>query len=72
MPERLSDAIARGEEAVRLGPDSVDAHANLAGVYAQTGRWEAAVEQLEIAVRLNPASSAIRDNLGKLKARRGQ
>jgi hypothetical protein len=38
--------------------------------YAASGRLEAAIGQLEIAARLNPASTAIRDNLGKLKASR--
>jgi len=34
------------------------------------GRLEAAIDQLEIATRLQPDSPAIRDNLEKLKARR--
>ena len=70
MPGRLADAIAHYEEAVRLKPDFVEARCSLAMGYAQTGRLEAAIEQLEIATRINPASAAIRDNLEKLKARR--
>jgi Flp pilus assembly protein TadD len=57
---------------VRLKPDLVEAHNNLAAAYATAGRWEAAIGQLEIAARLNPASTAIRDNLEKLKARQKQ
>jgi Flp pilus assembly protein TadD len=57
---------------VRLNPDLVEAHNNLAAVYAEIGRWEAAINQLEIAARLDPASTTIRDNLEKLKARRKQ
>jgi tetratricopeptide (TPR) repeat protein len=72
IPGRMSDAIAHYETAVRLKPDFVDARNNLAVVYAETGRWEAAIEQMEIAARLNPASTAIRDNLEKLKAMRKQ
>jgi len=60
------------EEAVRLKPGLVEAHCSLAVDYAATGRWEAAISQWEIAARLNPASTAIRDNLEKLKARRQQ
>jgi tetratricopeptide (TPR) repeat protein len=70
MPGRMADAIAHFETVVRLQPDFVDARNDLAVYYAQTGRWEAAIDQLEIAARLDPASTAIRDNLGKLKARK--
>jgi len=69
-PGRLTDAAAHYEEAVRLKPDYVDARNNLAVIYAETGRLEAAIQQLEIATRLNPVSSAIRDNLQKMKAMR--
>jgi tetratricopeptide (TPR) repeat protein len=72
MPGRLPEAIAHYEEALRLKPDFVQAHGSLAAAYAATGRWEAAIGQLEIAARLDPASTAIRDNLEKLKAPRKQ
>jgi protein O-mannosyl-transferase len=71
-PGRLTDAIAHFEEAVRLKPDFADARNNLAVAYAESGRWDAAIEQLEIATRLDPASTVFRDNLEKLKARRKQ
>jgi protein O-mannosyl-transferase len=72
LPGRLPDAIAYYEEAVRLKPDLVEAHNNLAVYYANAGRMEAAIEQMEIAARLDPASTVFRDNLEKLKARRKQ
>jgi protein O-mannosyl-transferase len=72
IPGRMPDAIAHNEEAVRLKPDFVDARNNLAIGYAETGRLEAAIGQLEIAARLNPASTAIRGNLEALKTRRRQ
>ena len=72
IPGQMPDAVAHNEEAVRLNPGSVDAHNNLAGVYAATGHLEAAIEQLEIAARLDPVSTMIRDNLEKLKAGRKQ
>jgi hypothetical protein len=68
-PGQLPDAIAHYEEALRLRPGFAEAHYNLAAVYAETGRLEAAIEQLETAARLDPAASFIRDNMEKLKAR---
>jgi len=68
-PGRMPDAIAHYEEAVRLKPDFLETRCSLAAAYAGTGRLEAAIEQLEIAARLNPASTVIRDSLEKLKAR---
>jgi tetratricopeptide (TPR) repeat protein len=72
IPYRLPEAIAHYEAAVRLKPDLVEARNNLAVHYAETGRLDAAIEQLEIAARRDPASTAVRDNLEKLKARRKQ
>jgi tetratricopeptide (TPR) repeat protein len=72
IPGRLTDAIVHYETAVRLKPDLVEAHNNLAAVYVETGRLEAAIGQLEIAARLDPASTVFRDNLEKLRARRKQ
>ena len=68
MPGRMPDAIAHFEGVVRLKPDFVEARCSLAMAYAETGQLEAAIEQLEIAARLDPTSTAIRDNLEKLKA----
>lgn len=54
--------------ALRARPDLEPAHISLAALYAETGRLEAAIQQLEIAARLNPTSMAVSDNLRKLKA----
>jgi len=70
MPGRMPDAIAQYEEALRLKPNLVEARCALATVYVGMGRPESAMKQLEIAARLDPESTAIRDNLEKLKARR--
>ena len=70
MPGRLPDAITHYEMAVSLKPDFVAARVRLAAFYTETGRFEAAIEQLEIAAQLSPASPAVRDNLEKRKARR--
>ena len=70
MPGRLAEAIAHYEEALRLKPDLAEAHNNLAVYYAENGQLEAAIGQLEIAARLNPTSTAIRNNLKKMRALR--
>jgi tetratricopeptide (TPR) repeat protein len=69
-PGRMSDAIRHYEAAVCNKPDFVEARCSLAAAYAETGRIEAAIGQLEIAAQLNPASTSIREDLEKLKARR--
>ena len=53
-------------------PGLVEAHIGRAAGYAETGRLEAAIDQLEIATRLQPDSPAIRDNLEKLRTSRKQ
>ena len=68
MPGRMPDAIAHYESAVRNKPDFVEARTTLAAAYAETGRIEAAIEQLEIVVRQDPAAEFARDKLEKLKS----
>jgi tetratricopeptide (TPR) repeat protein len=68
MPGRMPDAIAHYESAVRNKPDFVEARTNLAAAYAETGRIKAAIEQLEIVVRQDPAAGFARDKLEKLKS----
>ena len=72
MPGQVADAIAHYEAAVRIRPDFLEAHNNLAVYYSETGRLDDAIDQLEIAARLDPGSTAIRDSLERMKARRKQ
>jgi tetratricopeptide (TPR) repeat protein len=70
IPGRLNDATTHFEAAVQLKPGLVEARLALAAIYARTGRADAAIDQLEIAARLDPTSMAIRENLEKLRAAR--
>jgi adenylate cyclase len=47
-------AIAAGERAIELNPNSADAHARLAMTLTRAGRHEEAIALLERAIRLNP------------------
>jgi tetratricopeptide (TPR) repeat protein len=72
LPGRLPDATAHYQEAIRIKPDFIDAYNNLAEIYAKSGRFDAAIEQLEIAIRHNPEAGFIRENLERLKAMRNR
>ncbi|HTZ21724.1 MAG TPA: tetratricopeptide repeat protein [Opitutaceae bacterium] len=73
MPGRLAEALAHFEAASRLRPDLAEVHANFAVALTQMpGRLPDAIAQYEAALRLKPDSTAIRDQLEKLRARRPQ
>jgi len=66
----LPEAIAHYEEGRAAQTGFSRSALQPRGGLCEAGRLEAAIEQLEIAARLNPTSPTIRDNLEKLKARR--
>jgi tetratricopeptide (TPR) repeat protein len=51
---QMEQAIAEHEEAVRLDPKLVQAHANLIALYGRTGRPEKAEQEYRATVALNP------------------
>jgi adenylate cyclase len=51
---QYAKAIAAGERAIELNPNSADAHARLAMTLTMAGRHEEAIALLERAIRLNP------------------
>ena len=55
MPGRLPDAIAEFEAALRIAPDSAEAHHNLGIALLQIpGRQQDAIAELEMALRIRP------------------
>jgi Flp pilus assembly protein TadD len=65
---RTSDAIDEYKEALRITPNSAEAHNSLAAALAQMGQVSEAIEQLKAALRINPNHPDARNNLTKLEA----
>ena len=66
VPGHHEEALARVQEALRLRPDYVEAH-NLLGVFlARMGNLEAAREEWNTALRIDPSFQPARNNLDLL------
>jgi tetratricopeptide (TPR) repeat protein len=65
----LNQAIDEFEEALKYDPESNYLSMELAELYAGTGRWRSALQQIEDSVDKNPANSAARGLLGRLYVR---
>ncbi|MGH7996028.1 MAG: tetratricopeptide repeat protein, partial [Opitutaceae bacterium] len=66
---RLPEALLHLREAVRLRPDSAEAHRNLAVGLSFSGNLAAALREDREAVRLDPADAAARRDLANLAQR---
>jgi len=64
---RAAEAIDHYKAALRITPNSADAHNNLAAALAQMGRTSEAIEQLKAALRIKPYDTDTRNNLTKLE-----
>lgn len=68
MPNRLSEAIAEYQAAVRLQPDFAQAHYNLGNTLAQMpGRLNDAAAELEAGERIKP-DAAMQQLLDRVRA----
>ncbi len=68
-PELLAQAISEMEQALQYDPTSSSVSMELADLYASTGRWQSALQQLEDNVRRNPDDPGARKLLGRLYVR---
>ena len=70
--DRVPEAIAAAEHAVRLEPGYAAAHHNLALGLARSGRLADAIERYEAALRANPNSADTHTNLGEMLVQAGR
>jgi tetratricopeptide (TPR) repeat protein len=68
---RINDAIAQAREAVKLLPDSADAHGVLGAALARTSQLDEAISQLQSAIQLNPKLPRAHFNLGNIFLQQG-
>lgn len=68
-PELLSQAMDELELALKYDPTSSYVSMELADLYAATGRWRNALQEVEDNVRRNPSDPAARRLLGRLYVR---
>ena len=57
LTEQYQEAIAQYKKALRIAPNNIMAHLNLAGTYSLSGRGEEARAEAEEVLRLNPKFS---------------
>jgi tetratricopeptide (TPR) repeat protein len=73
QPDRLADATAHLEQAVRLNPDSVRAHSDLGNALSRVpGRLQEALGEYRAALRIDPDSPIPHNNLGNTLAHAGR
>jgi tetratricopeptide (TPR) repeat protein len=70
--DRLDDAIAMFQDAIRLGPTIPEFHGDLAGLYVRQQRLDAAVTEFREAVRLGPNVPEAHRNLAVALAQLGR
>ncbi|PYL21843.1 MAG: serine/threonine protein kinase, partial [Verrucomicrobia bacterium] len=66
---RFPEAIDQLHQALRLNPNSADAHSNLALALLASGKARDSIPEFEAALRLNPELHGAADNLRRAQAR---
>lgn len=69
---RYQQAYEFGQQAIALAPNDVDVHRDYAYTLLWLGRFDEAIEQLEIATRLNPNLTAVQFELAAYYKRVGE
>jgi len=65
--DHWDEAVYRWQKALQLDPNNLMAHNNLAVAYEQMGEYELAMEEYQIAYRLNSQNSMVKNNLDRFK-----
>ena len=61
---RVAEAMTSYSRALKIGPDSSEAHRNLGGVLQRLGRYEDAVASYRRALNINPDDAVAHNNIG--------
>ena len=65
--DHWDEAIYRWRKALQLDPNNVMAHNNLAVAYEQLGEYGLALEEYQIAYRLDSQNENVKNNLDRFK-----
>ncbi len=65
--DHWDEAIYRWRKALQIDPNNVLAHNNLAVAYEQLGEYELALEEYQIAYRLDPENQNVKNNLDRFR-----
>ena len=65
--DHWDEAIYRWQKVLQLDHDNVMAHNNLAVAYEQLGEYDLAMEEYEIAYRLDAQSEVIKNNIDRFR-----
>ena len=65
--DHWDEAIYRWRKALQLDPNNLMAHNNLAVAYEQLGEYELALEEYQIAYRLNCENQNVKNNLDRFR-----
>jgi tetratricopeptide (TPR) repeat protein len=71
QPRLREDALHYAGIAVALRPQSAQAHANLAGYFAQLGKWDESIAECHTALAIDPNCDTAHGNLGNALSHQG-
>jgi Tfp pilus assembly protein PilF len=65
--DHWDEAVYRWRKALQLDPNNLMAHNNLAVAYEQMGEYELAMEEYQIAYRLDSKNQMVKNNLDRFR-----
>ncbi len=72
LDDRLEEALAHFQRALRLKPDIAEAHSNLGNALQRMGRYDEAISHYTEALRLKPDLAEAHNNLGNVLLKLGR